>query len=83
MSGALLDAPRRVPCAPASASPAARAALASRRPAGRGRPTLEDLLAGTLHDARTREEADCPVCHGAMHLVDGAARCERCGSTLS
>jgi hypothetical protein len=49
----------------------------------RSRPTLEDLLASTLHAARTQAEADCPLCEGPMHFADGAARCDSCGSTLS
>ena len=77
MSSALLDAPRF------ALLPSRRSADPAGGAAGRGRPTLEDLLAGTLHTARTREEADCPVCHGPMHVVDGGARCDSCGSTLS
>ena len=68
MSGALLDAPT-LP-------------LGLSRPAGRSRPTLEDLLASTLHAART-QDADCPVCEGPMHFAEGAAHCDACGSTLS
>ena len=73
MSSALLDAPAR------------RFGFAG--PAGGGRPTLEELLASTLHAARTQAEggaeADCPLCDGAMHYADGAARCGSCGSTLA
>jgi hypothetical protein len=49
----------------------------------RSRPTLEGLLASTLHAARSHGEADCPLCDAPMHFADGAAHCEACGSTLS
>jgi hypothetical protein len=70
MSTALLDAPRR--SAPRRA-----------RTAGSGRPTLAELLTGTLHAARARNDAECPVCHGSMRFEQGAARCESCGTSLS
>jgi hypothetical protein len=75
MSSALLDAPAR------------RFGFAG--PAGGGRPTLEELLASTLHAARAHAgaeagaQADCPLCDGAMRYADGAARCGSCGSTLA
>jgi hypothetical protein len=54
------------------------------RTAGGRRPTLAELLAGTLNAARNQAEADCPVCHSTMHLEDGGvARCAACGTTLS
>ncbi|MBA3262717.1 MAG: hypothetical protein H0T69_09675 [Thermoleophilaceae bacterium] len=72
MSSALLDAPRAL-FAPAPQGGAA----------GGGRPTLEELLDGTWRTARSHAEAECPVCHAAMHLEDGLARCGGCGTTLS
>ena len=50
---------------------------------GGGRPTLAELLDGTLNAARGQAEADCPLCHSAMHLADGVARCDGCGTTLA
>jgi hypothetical protein len=51
--------------------------------AGGRRPTLAELLDGTWRSARGQGEADCPLCHGAMHLADGVARCDGCGTTLA
>ena len=51
--------------------------------AGGRRPTLAELLDGTLRSARGQGEADCPLCHSAMHLADGVARCDGCGTTLA
>jgi hypothetical protein len=51
--------------------------------AGGRRPTLAELLDGTLRSARGPGEADCPLCDGAMHLADGVARCDGCGTTLT
>jgi tRNA(Ile2) C34 agmatinyltransferase TiaS len=45
--------------------------------------TLEELLERTLRSARTDGLADCPVCHARMEAQGEAARCSRCGSTLS
>jgi hypothetical protein len=72
VSAALLDAPASL----FAAAPRAGAA-------GGRRPTLEELLDGTLHTARGHAEAECPVCHGAMHLEDQVARCSGCGTTLA
>jgi hypothetical protein len=72
MSPALLDAP-------ASLFASARRAGA----AGGRRPTLEELLDGTLRTARSHADAECPVCHATMQLQDGLARCGGCGTTLS
>jgi hypothetical protein len=72
MSPALLEAP------------AARFARAPHAGAAGGRrPTLEELLDGTWRTARGQSEAECPVCHAAMHLEDGVARCGGCGTTLA
>jgi hypothetical protein len=51
--------------------------------AGGRRPTLAELLDGTLRSARGQGEADCPLCDGAMHLADCVARCDGCGTTLA
>jgi hypothetical protein len=50
-----------------------------------GRPTLAELLDGTWRRATTEGQADCPICHAAMHAEAGAAgaRCESCGTTLT
>ncbi|MEA2361915.1 MAG: hypothetical protein QOD71_1060 [Thermoleophilaceae bacterium] len=72
MSATLLDAPSTL----FAATPRARAA-------GGRRPTLEELLDGTWRTARSHAEAECPVCHAAMHLDDDLARCGGCGTTLS
>jgi hypothetical protein len=72
MSPALLDAPATL----SGSAPGSGAA-------GGRRPTLEELLDGTWRTARSHAEAECPVCHAAMHLEDGLARCGGCGTTLS
>jgi hypothetical protein len=72
MSAGLLDAPAML-LAPAPGAGAA----------GGRRPTLEEVLDGTWGIARSHAEAECPVCHAAMCLEDGLARCGGCGTTLS
>jgi hypothetical protein len=72
MSTALLEAPSTL-FAPAPHSGAA----------GGRRPTLEELLDATWRTARSHAEAECPVCHGAMHLQGELARCGGCGTTLA
>jgi hypothetical protein len=52
-------------------------------PAGERRPTLAERLTETLHAARTEDGADCPLCHGPMHLDAAVARCTSCGTTLT
>jgi hypothetical protein len=61
------------------------------------RPTLVEALDATLRRAREDGEADCPICHAAMHAEPGAdvapgggaaagagaARCSSCGTTLA
>jgi hypothetical protein len=69
MSSALMDAPAML--------------FASTRPAGGGRPTLEELLETTWRNARASGTADCPVCHATMQLADAAVRCDGCGTTLA
>jgi hypothetical protein len=69
MSSALLDAPT--------------ALFGSARRAGGGRPTLEELLDTTWRAARADGEADCPICHEAMHAEGDLARCDACGTTLA
>ena len=64
-------------------APATRFASPRARAAGGRRPTLEDLLDATWRSARSHAEAECPVCHAAMHLEDDRARCGGCGTTLS
>ena len=49
---------------------------------GRG-ITLEERLDGTLRSMHAEGVAECPVCRGRMHAEGAAARCSRCGSTLS
>jgi hypothetical protein len=51
--------------------------------AGGRRPTLAELLDGTWRSVRGQGEADCPLCDSAMHLADGVARCDGCGTTLA
>jgi hypothetical protein len=51
--------------------------------AGGRRPTLAELLDGTWRSARGQGEADCPLCHSPMHIADGVARCDGCGTTLA
>ena len=61
-----------------------RRASRERCTGGRGRGlTLEQSLGATLTSARAGQEADCPLCPGTMHAVDGAAVCGSCGSELS
>jgi hypothetical protein len=69
MSATLLDAPSTL--------------FAPAPQAGGRRATLEELLEATWRTARSHAEADCPVCHEAMHLEGGEARCGGCGTTLS
>jgi tRNA(Ile2) C34 agmatinyltransferase TiaS len=49
---------------------------------GRG-ITLEERLESALRSVHAEGVAECPVCHGRMHAEAAAARCSRCGSTLS
>ena len=42
--------------------------------------TLEDVILGAWEDLVAGGPAECPVCHGRMHV---AAGCESCGSDLS
>jgi hypothetical protein len=71
MTSALLD------------SPAVGFRTGGGQAAGGRRPTLAELLSGTLHAARSQAQADCPLCHAEMRYANGAARCESCGTTLS
>jgi hypothetical protein len=50
--------------------------------AGGRRATLEELLEGTWHAARTEGRAECPVCRATMHLDAERARCGGCATTL-
>jgi hypothetical protein len=77
MSSAVLDAPTL----PFGSARSAGHGLG--RPAGGGRPTLEELLDATWQSARASGTADCPVCHATMHAANAAARCEGCGTTLA
>jgi hypothetical protein len=76
MSTTLMDAPSAL-------FEVAPHAGATARAAGGRRPTLEELLEGTWRTARSHADAECPVCHEAMHLEGGQARCGGCGATLS
>jgi hypothetical protein len=72
MTAAVLDAPRTT-----------RRAGGSARPAGGRRTTLAELLDGIWRSARADAEAECPLCHSTMHMDEGTARCDDCGTTLS
>jgi hypothetical protein len=72
MSSAVLDAPTTL----FGSKPGSGAA-------GGRRPTLEELLDCTWRTARSHAKAECPLCHAAMHLEGGLARCGGCGTTLS
>jgi hypothetical protein len=76
MSPAVLDAPRGGPGSLFATAPRGRAA-------GGRRATLEELLEGAWRSVRSDGEAECPVCHAAMHRAAGRARCEGCGATLA
>ena len=45
-----------------------------------GGPTLEDMVVAAWEDLVADGRAECPVCGGAMSLLDG---CADCGSDLS
>jgi hypothetical protein len=72
MSAAVLDAPATLFAEARDAGPA-----------GGRRTTLAELLDGTWRAARAGADAECPMCHSAMHLSAGAARCDSCGTTLT
>ena len=74
MSSALLDAPARHLHTAGGRRPLVT--ISRRR-------NRAELLDGTLRSARGQGEADCPLCDGAMHLTDGVARCDGCGTTLA
>jgi hypothetical protein len=78
MTAAVLDAPASLfaDCVEASGGRSAR-------PVRRGRTTLAELLDCTWRTVRADGQAECPICHAAMHAEASAARCERCGTTLS
>jgi hypothetical protein len=51
-----------------------------------GGGTLEELLSGTLREARASGISECPVCHAEMRITRAGAReaeCGGCGSRLS
>ena len=56
--------------------------FASASPADGPRPTLEELLESRWRAVNAEGEADCPVCHAAMHLEGEHARCGGCGTAL-
>jgi hypothetical protein len=53
------------------------------RPAGGRGITLEERLESALRSVHADGVAECPACHSRMHAEGAAARCSRCGSTLS
>jgi tRNA(Ile2) C34 agmatinyltransferase TiaS len=57
-------------------------ARASHAAGGRG-ITLEECLESALRSVHAEGVAECPVCRGRMEAEGAAARCSRCGSTLS
>ena len=45
-----------------------------------GGPTLEDVVLGAWEELVADGRAECPVCGGALSMLDG---CAECGSDLS
>jgi hypothetical protein len=72
MSTALLDSPMGVMGDPRDA-----------RGAGRRRMTLAERLDREWRVLQAEGRAQCPACHGPMHLSGGAGRCGGCGAVLS
>ncbi len=91
MTPALLDRPR-FPAAgpdpepsPAAARTSAAGANFAAGAVGGGRMTLEERLNFVLHEARTNDSTDCPICHARMkrEAATASAACGDCGSRLS
>jgi hypothetical protein len=70
MTAAVLDRP----CAPTAGSA---------KGTEDGPVTLRELLDTTLHAARAKGSAECPVCHACMRCTRAGAECGACGSRLS
>ena len=84
MTPAVLDRPASLFAEGAAAGGPAAAA----ERLGGGRVTLEERLNAALHELRTNDSTECPVCHASMtptrpRAVAGGAGCGGCGSRLS